>query len=153
MKLESLSSNVLQRGTSTGSEFFPLLVCFDALKETICPRICSKSRTKSASSPLTVGSKTIERQRNEYIKTAVHTFSSSSRSTVGQSVVLISSTGHIAAEGAEAMRRSRVRIPPGAGHFFIFFLFMALTSVRLRGQFSQFSSASCESWTTIFPLP
>ena len=83
MKLESLSSNVLQRRTSTGSELFSLLVCFGVLKETICPRICSKSRTKSASSPLPVVSKTIEGQRNQYIKAAVTIFSSSSRSTVG----------------------------------------------------------------------
>ena len=82
MKLESLSSNVLQRRTSTGSELFSLLVCFGVLKETICP-ICSKSRTKSASSPLPVVSKTIEGQRNEYIKAAVTISSSSSRSTVG----------------------------------------------------------------------
>ena len=61
---------------------FVLLSVF-TLKETICPRICSKSRTKSARSPLPVGLKTIERQHNEYVKTAVRTLSSSSRSTVG----------------------------------------------------------------------
>ena len=48
----------------TGSEPFSLLICLDAtkfvllsvfiLKETICPRICSKSRPKSAKNPLAV---------------------------------------------------------------------------------------------------
>ena len=54
----SLSSDVFERRTSTGSEPFPLLKSVDAtvfvlpsvliLTETICPKICSKSRLKSA---------------------------------------------------------------------------------------------------------
>ena len=49
---------------STGSEPFSLLICLDATKfvllsvftliETICPRNCSKSRLRSAKSPLPV---------------------------------------------------------------------------------------------------
>ena len=60
----SLSRDVFERCTSTGSEPFSLLICLDAikfvllsvftLKETICPRICSKSRPKSAKTPLPV---------------------------------------------------------------------------------------------------
>ena len=60
----SLCSNVFERGTSTGSERFSLLIYRDAtefvlisvftLKETFCPRICSKSRLNSAKSPLPV---------------------------------------------------------------------------------------------------
>ena len=57
-KIGSLSSDVIERRTSTGSEPFPLLISLDAtvfilpsvliLTETICPKICSKSRLKSA---------------------------------------------------------------------------------------------------------
>ena len=60
----SLSSEVFERRTSTGSEPFYLLICLDATKfvllvvftliETFCPKICSKSRLKSAKSPLPV---------------------------------------------------------------------------------------------------
>ena len=60
----SLSSDVFERRTSTGSEPFSLLVSLDAtvfilpsvliLKETICPKICSKSRLKCAKSPFPV---------------------------------------------------------------------------------------------------
>ena len=60
----SLSSDVFERRTSTGSEPFSLLVSLDAtvfilpsvliLIETICPKICSKSRLKSAKRPLPV---------------------------------------------------------------------------------------------------
>ena len=60
--LGSLSSDVFERRTSTGSEPFSLLVSFYAsvfvlpsvliLIETICPKICSKSRLKSANSLL-----------------------------------------------------------------------------------------------------
>ena len=60
----SLSRDVFERCMSTGSEPFSLLMCLDAikfvllslftLKETICPRICSKSRPKSAKTPLPV---------------------------------------------------------------------------------------------------
>ena len=59
--LGSLSSNVFERHTSTGSERFSLLIYLDAtklvllsvftLKERFCPRVCSKSRPKSAKSP------------------------------------------------------------------------------------------------------
>ena len=60
--LESLSSDVFERRTSTRSGAFSLLICLDAtkfvsvftLKETICPRIYRKSRPKSAKSPLPV---------------------------------------------------------------------------------------------------
>ena len=62
--LGSLSSDVFERQTSTGSEPFSLLVSLDAtvfilpsvliLIETICPKICSKSRLKSAKRPLPV---------------------------------------------------------------------------------------------------
>ena len=62
--LGSLSSDVFERRTSTGSEQFSLLVSLDAtvfvlpsvliLIETICPKICSKSRLKSAKSPFPV---------------------------------------------------------------------------------------------------
>ena len=68
----SLSSDVFERRTSTISESFCLFKRLDAtkfvllrwdftLKETICPKICSKSRSKSAKTPLPVdmhGSKT-----------------------------------------------------------------------------------------------
>ena len=60
----NLSSDVFERRTSTGSEPFPLLISLDAtifvlpsvliLIETICPKICSKSRLKSAKRPLPV---------------------------------------------------------------------------------------------------
>ena len=69
--IKSLSSDVFDWHTSTGSEPFSLLVCFDATKfvllsvftlsETIWPKVCSKSRLKSAKSALPVdacGSKT-----------------------------------------------------------------------------------------------
>ena len=59
----SKSSNVLSK--STGNEPFSLQICLDAvkfvlpsvftLKETTCPRICSKSRPKRAKSPLPIG--------------------------------------------------------------------------------------------------
>ena len=60
----SLSSDVFERRTSTGSDPFSLLVSPDAtvfilpsvliLIETICPKICSKSRLKSAKRPIPV---------------------------------------------------------------------------------------------------
>ena len=60
----SLSSDVFERRTSTGSEPFSLLISLDAtvfvlpsvliLIETICPKICSKSRLKSAKSQFPV---------------------------------------------------------------------------------------------------
>ena len=62
--LGSLSSDVFERRTSTGSDPFSLLISLDAtifvlpsvliLTETICPKICSKSRLKSAKSPFPV---------------------------------------------------------------------------------------------------
>ena len=62
--LGSLSGDVFERRTSTGCEPFSLLIRLDAfklvlpsvvtLKETTCPRICSKSRPKSAKRPLPV---------------------------------------------------------------------------------------------------
>ena len=52
------SSDVFERRMSTGSERFSFLICLDATKfvllsvftliETICPKICSKSRLKGA---------------------------------------------------------------------------------------------------------
>ena len=55
---------VFERRTSTGSDPFSLLISLDAtifvlpsvliLTETICPKICSKSRLKSAKSPFPV---------------------------------------------------------------------------------------------------
>ena len=64
MILGSLSSDVFERRTSSGSEPFPLLISLDAtvfilpsvliLRETICPKICSKSRLKSAKRPFPV---------------------------------------------------------------------------------------------------
>ena len=61
-RIGNLSSDVFERRTSTGSELFSLLICHDANKflllsvftliETICPRICSKSRSKGTKSPL-----------------------------------------------------------------------------------------------------
>ena len=63
-ELGSLSSDVFERRTSTGSKPFSLLVSLDATifvlpsvlipKETICPKICSKSRLKCAKSPFPV---------------------------------------------------------------------------------------------------
>ena len=60
----SLSSDVFEQRTSTGSEPFSLLVRLYAtvfilpsvliLIETICPKICSKSRLKCAKSPFPV---------------------------------------------------------------------------------------------------
>ena len=64
LTIGSLCRNVFERRTLTGSGPFSLLICLDAtkfvllsvftLKETICPRICSKSRPKSAKTPLPV---------------------------------------------------------------------------------------------------
>ena len=64
VKLGSLSSDVFERRTSTGSERFSLLVCIDATKflllsvftliESICPNICSKSRLKGTKKQLPV---------------------------------------------------------------------------------------------------
>ena len=60
----SLSSDVFERRTSSGSEPFPVLISLDAtlfilpsvliLTETICPKVCSKSRLKSAKLPFPV---------------------------------------------------------------------------------------------------
>ena len=60
--LGSLSGDVFEQHMSTGSEPFFLSICLDAtklvllsvftLKETIYPRICSKSRLKSPKCPL-----------------------------------------------------------------------------------------------------
>ena len=60
----SLSSDVFERRTSTGSEPFSLLISLDAtifllpsvliIIKTICPKICSETRLKSAKSPLPV---------------------------------------------------------------------------------------------------
>ena len=84
----SLSNNVFERHTSTGSERFSLLIYRDAtkfvllsvftLKETFCPRICSKSRRKSAKSPLPVGvgrSKTsLLKIHNNWLLDSIHCY-------------------------------------------------------------------------------
>ena len=64
VNLGSLGSDVFERRTSTGSEPFSLLVSLYAtlfilpsvliLIETICPKICSKSRLKCAKRPFPV---------------------------------------------------------------------------------------------------
>ena len=65
VRIGSSSSDVFKQSMSTGSEPFSLLISLDAtifvlptsvliLIETICPKICSKSRLKSAKSPLSV---------------------------------------------------------------------------------------------------
>ena len=64
VSLGSLSSDVFERHASTGSEPFSILVSLCAtvfvlpsvliLIETICPKICSKSRLKSAKRPFPV---------------------------------------------------------------------------------------------------
>ena len=58
----SLTTDVFQRRTSTGSERFFLLISLGAttfvllrvftLKKTICPKICSKTKLKCAKIPL-----------------------------------------------------------------------------------------------------
>ena len=60
---------------STGNEFFSLLICLDAAKfvllsvftltETICPRICSKSRPRSAKKSLPVD---VRRSKSSLLK-------------------------------------------------------------------------------------
>ena len=65
VRIRSSSSDVFEQSMSTGSEPFSLLISLDAtifvlstsvliLIETICPKICSKSRLKSAKSQLSV---------------------------------------------------------------------------------------------------
>jgi len=64
LRLWTLSSDVFERRTSTGSEPFSLLIGLDAtifllpsvliVIETICPKICSKTGLKSAKSPFPV---------------------------------------------------------------------------------------------------
>ena len=64
ISLGSLRSDVFEQRTSTGSEPFSLLIGLDAtifvlpsvliLIETICSKICSKSRLKNPESPLSV---------------------------------------------------------------------------------------------------
>ena len=64
MLIGSLSGDVFERRTSTGSEPLSLLMCLDAtvfvllsvviLIETICPKICSKTLLKSSKRPLPV---------------------------------------------------------------------------------------------------
>ena len=75
----SLSSDVFERRTSTGSEPFPLLISLDAtifvlpsvliLIETICPNICSKSGLKSAKRPLPVD---VRRSKKSLLKLPNH---------------------------------------------------------------------------------
>ena len=64
MSVGGLRKYIFGRRTSTGSEPFPLLICLEppnlycifflTVIETICPKMCSKSRLKSAKSPLSV---------------------------------------------------------------------------------------------------
>ena len=76
----SLSSDAFERFTSTGSEPFSPLIFLDATilvllsvftpRETICPRIYSKSRPRSSESPLPVDmrrSKTPLQLRNDLL--------------------------------------------------------------------------------------
>ena len=65
--MENLTSDVFEGRTSTGSELFSLLICLHATKfvllsvftliETICPKICLKSRPRSAESSLPVNAR------------------------------------------------------------------------------------------------
>ena len=80
MILGSLSSDVFERRTSTGSEPFSLLIYLDATKfvllsvcsliEMICPKICSNSRPKSAKSPLPVD---VRRSKTSLLKLPIST--------------------------------------------------------------------------------
>ena len=75
-----LSSNVFERRTSTGSEPFSLLIYLNATKfvllsvftliETICPKICSNSRPKSAKSPFPVE---VRRSKTSLLKLPIST--------------------------------------------------------------------------------
>ena len=76
----SLSSDVFERRTSTGSEPFSLLISLDAtvfvlpigliLVETICPKMCSKSRLKCAKSPFPVD---VRRSKTSLLKLPINT--------------------------------------------------------------------------------
>ena len=64
---------VLKQRTSNVTEPFKLLICLDAtkfftLKETICPKICLKSRLKNAKSPPPAG---VRRSETSLIKPPV----------------------------------------------------------------------------------
>ena len=77
----SLSSDVFERRTSTGSEPFSLLISLDVtifllpsvliVIETICSKICSKTRLKSAKSPLPVD---VRRSKTSLLKLPIKTF-------------------------------------------------------------------------------
>ena len=72
------SNNVFGRCMSTGSELFSALICLEAtkfvllsvftLKETICPRICSKTLPRSAKSPLPVD---VRRSKTSLLKLTI----------------------------------------------------------------------------------
>ena len=97
--LGSLSSNVFERRTSTGSEPFPLLISLDAtifvlpsvliLIETICPKICSKSRLKSAKRPLPVD---VRRSKTSLLKLPIALGVTETLETPYQDKMLNSST-------------------------------------------------------------
>ena len=77
--LGSLSSDVFERRTSTGSDPFSLLISLDAtifvlprvliLIETICSKICSKSRLKNPESPLSVN---VRRSKASLLKLPIY---------------------------------------------------------------------------------
>ena len=79
ISLRSLRSDVFEQRTSTGSDPFPLLISLDAtifvlpsvliLIETICPKICLKSRRKSAKIPLSVD---VRRSEASLLKLPLH---------------------------------------------------------------------------------
>ena len=78
LTMESLSSDAFERFTSTGSDPFSPLIFLDATilvllsvftpRETICPRIYSKSRLRSSKSPVDMlRSKTPLQLRNDLL--------------------------------------------------------------------------------------
>ena len=81
LTLGSLSSDVFERRTSTGSEPFSLVISLYAtvfvlpsvliLKGTICPKICSKARLKCAKSLFPVD---VRRSKTSLLKLPINTY-------------------------------------------------------------------------------